>query len=170
VQKPALRISPPPKSLNAAKASADGAVTLTRSEGGRIEGTVQDGGEALPVAIRLNDERYFDTSCTCAETASPLCAHKTAMFVHTLRSVGAAAFAPSRAPDEQKARLLAAYGYTPDDDLTGKFAFSTEGGKIFLRVLDSSIKKKSVAAPIEEGAGAAVAVAEEDARSLGPRD
>ena len=141
-------------------------VVLSRSEGGRVDGTVMEDGQTFPVAVRLNDERYFDTSCSCDETATPLCVHKAALILHTLDTVGAAAFAPSRAPDELKSRLLAQYGYTLDDDLTGKFAFTTENGKIFLRVLDSSIKK--VAAP-SPPAGPAVAEVEpaEDTRAIG---
>lgn len=140
-------------------------VDLTRAENGRVEGQLHADGENFPVAVRLNEERYFDASCICAETTTPLCVHKAALILQALNTVGAAAFAPSRAPDELKARLLAQYGYTLDDDLTGKFAFTTEGGKIFLRVLDPSLKKVAVlAAPAPQPALAEV---EEDERALG---
>lgn len=163
VSEASLRIYAPEEIMEKA-ADLTSSTTLSRSENGRVEGTVSEASETFPVAVRLNEERYFDASCTCAETASPLCVHKAALILHTLNTIGAAAFAPSRAPDELKSRLLAQYGYTLDNDLTGKFAFTTEGGKIFLRVLDPSLKKiAALAAPVLQPV---IAEADDDTRVL----
>jgi len=173
VSEAGLRPFVPESAPDAAQALVDaGAVTVSSAAAGRVEAIVRtEKGESLPVLFRLNDERYFDTSCTCAEDRAPLCVHKLAAALQVLQTVGPQAFQPARAPDDQKARLLAQYGYTLDDDLTGKFAFTTENGRIFLRVLDRSLKKVAALQPalVEEPATAeAVAQpAEEKPRTLG---
>ena len=98
--------------------------------------------------IRKNEERNFDTSCTCkTETKHPLCIHKTILFLQLLHNHGANYFDSIRNWDTVKNKLLALYGYSLDDDLTDKFEFTYQEGRPFLRALDSSIKR--VAAPLE---------------------
>lgn len=117
----------------------------------KAEVTGEDG-IVYPVLLKQNEERYFDTSCTCDEGEHPLCLHKAAAFLDILNKHGGHYFSTLRNWDTQKDKLLSLYGYSLKDDLTGKFDFSYHDGKPFLRVLDSSIKKISMqpAAPVSK--------------------
>ncbi len=107
----------------------------------RVEARLELEGEVYPLVLQKNEERNFDTSCTCDETEHPLCKHKTALLLQLLNSFGPHYFDSIRNWDKEKNKLLQAYGYTLEDDLKGKFEFSYNEGKPFLRVLDPSIKK-----------------------------
>lgn len=121
-------------------------VIITEKKRDSVEAEVPEGDLTYKVKIKQNDERYFDTSCKCDEKGSPLCLHKAAVFIHILKTFGAQYFLTMRNWDEQKNKLLGLYGYSLDDDLTGKFEFTYDNGKPFLRVLDKSLKK--VNAPV----------------------
>ena len=54
---------------------------------------------------------------------------------------GAHYFDTIRNWDNEKNKLLEAYGYALTDDLKGKFEFAYKEGKPYLRVLDTSIKR-----------------------------
>ncbi len=112
----------------------------------RLSAEVAEGAEVFQVRLRQNDERYFDTSCACAETSHPLCRHKAAVFLQVLQERGAAFFKSLQNLDAQKEKLLAQYGYSLKDDLSGKFEFSDVEGRPVLRVMDPSVKK--IAAPV----------------------
>lgn len=107
----------------------------------QIKANVGDGEQVYKVSIKQNDDRYFETSCTCSETAYPLCVHKATVFLQLLRQHGWEYFQSMRDWDAQKNKLLSQYGYSLKDDLEGKFSFTYENGKPFLRVLDPKIKK-----------------------------
>ncbi|OSZ79240.1 helicase SNF2 [Chitinophagaceae bacterium IBVUCB1] len=127
----------------------------------RVEGEVPDEEMTYKVVLKQNDERYFDTSCGCAEKKYPLCVHKAALFIQVLNEHGSQYFSTVRDWDEQKNKLLALYGYSLKDDLTGKFEFIYQNGKPFLRVLDTSIKKVTTQ-PVYHAAGnAATAIKKE---------
>ncbi|RYE23236.1 MAG: helicase SNF2 [Sphingobacteriales bacterium] len=135
----------------------------------KIEAEVPDGDATYKVAIKQNEERYFDTSCSCDATTHPLCLHKATLFIQLLRNFGPQYFQTMRDWDEQKNKLLKQYGYSLKDDLTDKFTFTYEGGKPFLRVLDASIKKVAPAENYKlmpslpnKAAAAATAVADTD--------
>ncbi|MCA6484923.1 MAG: SNF2 helicase associated domain-containing protein, partial [Chitinophagaceae bacterium] len=99
-------------------------------------------GVSYQVLIKKNEERNFDTSCNCkSEKSHPLCLHKNIIFLQLLRNFGAGYFDTIRNLDKEKNKLLALYGYSLSDDLTGKFEFTYNQGKPFLRLLDSSIKR-----------------------------
>ena len=112
----------------------------------RVEAEVMAYGTTYPVVIQKNDEKNFDTSCTCAETMHPLCEHKVMVFLQLLNAYGTNYFESIRNWDKEKNKLLQIYGYSLNDDLTGKFEFTYKEGKPFLKVLDTSIKR--VTAPI----------------------
>lgn len=116
-------------------------VILLGKKQDRVEAEVPDGDDTYKVIIKQNDERYFDTSCKCDEKDHPLCLHKAAAFVHIIKTFGAQYFNTLRNWDDQKNKLLGLYGYSLDDDITGKFEFTYENGKPFLRVLDPTLKK-----------------------------
>ena len=116
-------------------------VIIISSKDDTIEAQVPDEEHTFKVVLRQNEERYFDTSCSCDEKDHPLCVHKTAVFLQVLHTYGSSYFQTMRNWDEQKNKLLSLYGYSLNDDLTNKFTFTYENGKPFLRVLDPSIKK-----------------------------
>jgi non-specific serine/threonine protein kinase len=111
----------------------------------RVEARLEDEGEVYPLVIQKNEERNFDTSCTCEDHSHALCKHKTALLLQLLNAFGPHYFDTIRNWDKEKNKLLQMYGYTMDDDLKGKFEFTYNEGKPFLRVLDPSIKKINVA-------------------------
>jgi non-specific serine/threonine protein kinase len=122
-----------------------------------VEATLEHTGKTYRIVIQKNDERNFDTSCTCDETEHALCIHKTALFLQLLNSYGPYYFDSIRNWDKEKNKLLEAYGYTLNENLNGKFEFVYKDGKPFLRVLDSSIKRitpasnsKSPAEPVRQ--------------------
>ncbi len=121
---------------------------ITEKKNDRVEAEVADGDNTYKVIIRRNEERYFDTSCGCEEDNYPICKHKAVVFLQILKAYGHQYFQNLQDWDVQKNKLLGLYGYSLDDDLTGKFEFTYENGKPFLRVLDKSIKK--VNTPIKE--------------------
>src|ERR1700712_180700 len=104
--------------------------------------------ETFRLVIRKNEERFFDTSCTCTHKAHALCKHKVLLFLQLLQGFGLNYFDSIRNYDRDKDKLLSLYGYSMADDLKGKFEFSYKDGRPFLRVLDTSIKR--VAAPITQ--------------------
>lgn len=106
--------------------------------------------ENFHVILKRNDDKSFDTSCNCNETKYPMCKHKTALFLQLLNNHGATYFDTIRNWNHQKNKLLALYGYSLDDDLTGKFEFFYKDEKPFLKVLDTSIKK--ITTPIKQEA------------------
>ena len=130
--------------------------TINKAADERVEATLEYEGDDFPLVIQKNDERNFDTSCKCNETAHPLCVHKTMLFVQLLNAFGPYYFDSIRNWDKEKNKLLQIYGYSLDDDLKGKFEFTYKDGKPFLKVLDTSIKR--VAAPAATVARAAETV------------
>lgn len=119
---------------------------ITSKKNDTIEAEVPDGEMTYKVIIRRNEEKYFDTSCGCDEKTYPICLHKATVFLQILRAYGHQYFQALQDWDVQKNKLLGLYGYSLDDDLTGKFEFTYENGKPFLRVLDNTIKKVAAAA------------------------
>ncbi len=116
----------------------------------KVEAVLEDGDQKFDLIIKRNDDKSFDTSCTCAESKHPLCMHKTALFLLLLNKNGPLYFDTIRNWESQKNKLLSLYGYSLSDDLTGKFDFYYQNDKPFLKVLDTSIKKVSTLAPIEK--------------------
>lgn len=115
--------------------------TIISSGDERVEAELKINGVSYPLLIQKNEERNFDTSCTCAETSHPLCEHKTLLFLQLLNAFGPNYFDSIRNWDKEKNKLLQIYGYSLNDDLSGKFEFSYKEGKPFLKVLDPSIKR-----------------------------
>ncbi len=108
----------------------------------RVLAEVDLKGKKWKVLIHKNEERNFDTSCDdLRETKYPLCTQKIIVLLQLLNSYGPNYFDSIRNWDGVKNKLLSIYGYSLDDDLTGKFEFTYQDGKPFLRVLDSSIKR-----------------------------
>ena len=137
----------------------------------KVDADISYEDENFHVMIRKNDERFFDTSCTCSLTTHPLCEHKTMLFLQLLNTSGANYFDSIKNIERDKEKLLALYGYSLSDDLTGKFEFTLKEGKPFLRVLDSSIKRVTAPAnpirPVLPKEDAALVVAEIEIKKLG---
>ena len=100
--------------------------------------------ETFHIILQKNEERNFDTSCNCQEGTYPLCKHKTALFLQLLNNWGPNYFDSIRNWDKEKNKLLEGYGYSLEDDLSGKFEFIYKEGKPFLKVIDTSIRRVSV--------------------------
>lgn len=120
-------------------------VNILKAANEKVEGTLDHGGNVFKLVIQKNEEKNFDTSCNCNETAHALCAHKTALFLQLLNAYGPYYFDTIRNWDKEKNKLLEAYGYNLNEDLSGKFEFVYKEGKPFLRVLDPEIKRLSPA-------------------------
>jgi superfamily II DNA or RNA helicase len=123
---------------------------ITKAEDERVEAELVINGEKYPLVIQKNDERNFDTSCMCSESMHPLCEHKTMLFLQLLQNYGPNYFDTIRNWDKEKNKLLQIYGYSLNEDLTGKFEFTYKDGKPFLKVLDTSIKRVSATASPSE--------------------
>jgi non-specific serine/threonine protein kinase len=106
-----------------------------------VKASVTLDGKSYKVVIRKNEERNFDTSCDYEDPDHPLCLPKVIVLLQLLHTHGSAYFDTIRNWNKEKNKLLEAYGYSLDDDLSGKFEFAYKEGKPFLRVLDSSIKR-----------------------------
>ncbi|HSQ44219.1 MAG TPA: SWIM zinc finger family protein, partial [Ginsengibacter sp.] len=107
----------------------------------RVEATLDSDGERFQLIVQKNEEKNFDTSCSCTENSHPLCKHKTTLFLYLLNAHGPYYFDTIRNWDKEKNKLLELYGYSLNEELTGKFEFIYKDGKPFLKVLDSSIKR-----------------------------
>ncbi len=114
---------------------------ILKAEDERVEAELIYNGDTYPLVIQKNEERNFDTSCGCQETMHPLCEHKTLLFLQLLNAYGPNYFDSIRNWDKEKNKLLQMYGYSLQDDLSGKFEFTYKDGKPFLKVLDTSIKR-----------------------------
>ena len=106
-----------------------------------VKASVNLDGNTYKVIISKNEERNFDTSCDFVDTEHPLCLPKVVVFLQLLNSYGPHYFDSIRNWDKEKNKLLEAYGYSLNDDLTNKFEFTYKDGKPFLRVLDTGIKR-----------------------------
>ena len=115
--------------------------SILRAADERVEAELHYNGTTYPLVIQKNEERNFDTSCTCAETIHPLCEHKTSLFLQLLNAYGSNYFDSIRNWDKEKNKLLQIYGYSLNDDLSGKFEFTYKEGKPFLKLLDPTIKR-----------------------------
>ena len=120
---------------------------IIKAENDRVEAELIYQGNSFPLVIQKNEERNFDTSCFCNETSHPLCEHKLMLFLQLLNNYGPAYFDTIRNWDREKEKLLQIYGYSLNDDLTGKFEFVYKEGKPFLKVLDPRIKRVAASLP-----------------------
>lgn len=140
---------------------------ITEAANERVVAELEFFGSEYKVVIQKNEERNFDTSCSChAESSHPLCTHKTIVLLQLLNAFGPNYFDTIRNLDKEKNKLLALYGYSMEDDIKGKFEFTYKEGKPFLRVLDTSIKRVVLAPqplrPRPEVQEATTIVAEEE--------
>ncbi|HVM87439.1 MAG TPA: SNF2-related protein [Puia sp.] len=123
-----------------------------------VKASVNIDGKIYKVIIRKNEERNFDTSSNYEDEAHPLCLPKVIVFLQLLHAYGPHYFDSIRNWDKEKNKLLEAYGYSLNDDLTNKFEFTYKDGKPFLRVLDTSIKR--IVQPVSSKPKQIVSVAE----------
>lgn len=118
------------------------------AENETVKAQVKLEGQTYEVLVKKNEERNFDTSCAYEDAEHPLCLPKVIVFLQLLNTYGANYFDSIRNWDKEKNKLLEAYGYSLKDDLKGKFEFTYQEGKPFLRVLDASIKRTAVTTPV----------------------
>lgn len=113
-----------------------------------VKAKVKIENETYSVIIRRNEERNFDTSSDYEDKEHLLSLPKVMVFLHLLQTKGQHYFETIRNWDKEKNKLLEAYGYSLNDDLSGKFEFSYKDGKPYLRVLDRNIKRIATPAPL----------------------
>lgn len=123
----------------------------------RVQASLDMDGITYPLLIQKNEERNFDTSCTCKEKEYSICVHKAALFLQLFHSRGAYYFDSIRNWDKEKNKLLQIYGYSLSDDIEGKFEFVYKDGKPFLKLLDPSIKRVAQTAPVPLSPAPAIA-------------
>ncbi len=137
-----IRLLCSPESLmEAEKFLRNNKATIEYAKDEMIKASVDLEGKVYKVVLRKNEERNFDTSCEYEDTTHPLCLPKVIVLLQLLNAHGAHYFDTIRNWDNEKNKLLEAYGYSLTDDLKGKFEFAYKEGKPFLRVLDTSIKR-----------------------------
>ena len=135
-------LSSPESFITAENFLQDKKAKIANAKDERVTAVVDMGGAIYNLVLLKNEERNFDTSCTCnSDTKHPLCVHKAIVFLQLLKAKGANYFDTIRNWDAVKNKLLSIYGYSLEDNLKGKFEFTYTEGKPFLRVLDSSIKR-----------------------------
>ncbi len=127
----------------------------------KVEAVLENDNKTFHIILQKNEERNFDTSCNCDEGDHVLCKHKTALFLQLLNNWGPYYFDSIRNWDKEKNKLLQGYGYSLDDDLSGKFEFIYKDGKPFLKVIDASIRRVSAASVRAETAVETVVMEEE---------
>lgn len=130
-----------------------------------VKASVDLDGKTWSVIIRKNEEKNFDTSSDYEDRNHPLCLPKTIVFLQLLNACGPHYFDTIRNWDKEKNKLLEAYGYSLQDDLSGKFEFSYKDGKPYLRVLDTAIKRVNTPLSMPEKQ---VMVQEEDREEIPP--
>ncbi|MGB1240925.1 MAG: SNF2-related protein [Chitinophagales bacterium] len=106
-----------------------------------VNATVKFKGVNNDVEIKKIGDGKIVTSCTCNETKHKVCLHKAVVFLQLKFERGDLAFDSIRDWTSRKNRLLADYGFSLADELTGKFDFVMEKDKPELKVLDDSLVK-----------------------------
>ncbi|NCI47659.1 DEAD/DEAH box helicase [Sediminibacterium soli] len=166
-----IRMLSAPESFEAAENYLrTGRSNILEAKDEKVKAELEYEGNLFRLVLQKNEERNFDTSCTCKSDAQhPLCVHKNIVLLQLLHNYGANYFDSIRNWDKEKNKLLALYGYSLSDDLKGKFEFTYTDGKPFLRVLDTSIKRVSTnpaaeprPRPVEEAPVAAEVITEEE--------
>ncbi|MGB0839813.1 MAG: SWIM zinc finger family protein, partial [Chitinophagales bacterium] len=95
--------------------------------------------QSYKVIIQKEGEEKFITSCGCKENRFKLCMHKVAIFLQIKMQQGIWAFDLMKNWDEFKNNLLHPYGFSLNDDLSGKFTFKMGERTPELVLLDESI-------------------------------
>jgi superfamily II DNA or RNA helicase len=145
--------------------------TVIEAKDERVVAEVAFEGETNKIIIQKNEERNFDTSCSCnSEKDHPLCVHKTIVLLQLLTGHGINYFDTIRNLDKEKNKLLALYGYSTADDLTGKFEFYYKEGKPFMKLLDPTIKRVTVTEGAPKPKPVVVAPQAADVFASGPKD
>ncbi len=141
--------------------------TILEAKNEKVVALVEIDNEQFNIVLQKNEERNFDTSCTCnSETQHPLCLHKGIVFLQLLKNYGAAYFDSIRNWDKEKNKLLALYGYNLSDDIKGKFEFTYTDGKPFLRVLDTSIKRVGLNTNNDSKPNSFIAISEKNSEEI----
>ncbi|MGB1243647.1 MAG: SWIM zinc finger family protein, partial [Chitinophagales bacterium] len=106
-----------------------------------VNASVKFKGTNNDVEIKKIGESKIVTSCTCDETKHKVCLHKAVVFLQLKFERGDLAFDSIRDWTSRKNQLLADYGFSLADELTGKFEFVMKKGKPELKILDNSLVK-----------------------------
>jgi hypothetical protein len=114
---------------------------------GVAETEVKHGNATYQVRIeKLRYNNEFLTTCNCnLSIEAPLCIHKLSSLIAIRNAYGPVnPFERMRDYSEEKKKLLTEYGFTIEEDISGKFDFKiASSGELQLIVLDKSIQKLS---------------------------
>ncbi|QQS31076.1 MAG: DEAD/DEAH box helicase [Sphingobacteriales bacterium] len=97
--------------------------------------------ELFNITIQKISDQQYATSCNCIESQNTLCLHRAVVFMQLYYSKGPYAFEHMKDWTERKNKLLADYGFSLEDDLTGKFSFFFDNENLKMKVLDKSLIK-----------------------------
>jgi len=95
--------------------------------------------DKFDIVIKKAGNKLFYTSCTCPEGTKSMCLHRACVLLQLRNNNGERAFELMKDWTDYKNQLLAEYGFSVTDDLTGLFDFAMEGDKPVLKVLDTAI-------------------------------
>ena len=140
-------------------------VTLTPNKDKSVNAIVKDPftGQSIEYAVYIEKtgQGQYAGRCTCrALVKGSGCAHRAAVLLAIEKTYGQDGFELFRDFDLEKNSLLVPFGYTINDNLSGKFEFYFQHSKLNVRVLDSSIM--SVDALVQTAAKAKPQVAPVD--------
>ena len=123
------------------RSSIPDAKILTASEG-MAECSFKSGKGIFTLRFVRAENGMLHTACSCAQTlAFPLCLHKLGALLTLRTRFGIRAFEMMRDWTEEKNRMLAPYGFTADQDLSGKFDFVVkDNGVLEMKILDPSLR------------------------------
>ncbi len=105
-----------------------------------LTATMKNNGEKFSLTIRKEKDTVY-SYCSCEDYSANFCEHKAVILLNLLKEDGADAFTLMQDWTERKTKLLAEYGYSLKDDLTGKFKFELEKNDLVLKVANKNIHK-----------------------------
>lgn len=118
------------------------AATILSAENGIAECSARYGKESFTMRFTRVVPGVISSSCSCAqELPYPLCPHKLAGLQALRDQFGILAFEVMRDWTPEKNQMLAAYGFSTADNLSGKFEFKiNNSGQLEMKILDTSIR------------------------------
>ncbi len=116
--------------------------TVISANNGMAECSVKSGKDTFTMRFTRIGPGLLHSSCSCAqELPDPLCMHKLAGLLALRNQFGNMAFDAMRDWTPEKNQMLAAYGFSTEDDLAGKFEFKiNNSGQLEMNILDKSIR------------------------------
>jgi non-specific serine/threonine protein kinase len=118
------------------------AAEILTASAGTAECSFKTGKQTYTLRFVKSEKEIVHTVCSCAQDLPfPLCLHKLGALLTLRNQFGIKAFEVMRDWTEEKNKLLAPYGFSADQNLSGKFDFKVNNqGVLVLSVLDTSLR------------------------------